>query len=73
MSAPISPYLKRRIDEVMAGNAEAHARLTGVVRRMSHLTDEERLESERLISLPYGAEEFALRCFVLRNFRVEAA
>ena len=40
---------------------------------MSYLTDEERQEGERLISLPYGAEDFALRRFVGEHFRMVAA
>lgn len=61
------------MDEIASGNAESQARLAGSIRRMSHLTDEERAEGERLIALPYGAEEFGLRLFVLRHHRLVAA
>ena len=73
MGAPLAAHHQRRIDEVAAGNAESHARLSCVVGRMSHLADEERQEGGRLISLPYGAEEFALRRFVGRHYRMVAA
>jgi len=73
MSAPIPPYVQRRLDFDKSCYEKGHALLAESVRGLSHLTDEERRESERLISLPYGAEGFGLRRFSLRNFRVEAA
>lgn len=73
MGAPLAPYHQRRLDEVAAGNAESQARLVAAVGRMSHLTDDERAEGERLISLPYGAESFGLRRFILDHFCAVAA
>lgn len=43
---------------------DGHAMLTAAARSYRHLTPEQRAEAERLIALPYGAEDFALRKFV---------
>ena len=72
MASP-SPYAQRRIDSEKACLVRGHQLLAESLRSMSYLTDEERQEGERLISLPYGAEDFALRRFVGEHFRMVAA
>lgn len=73
MAITASPYAQRRIDAETACFTKGHGLLAESIRGMSHLTDDERQEGERLISLPYGAEEFALRRFVGRHYRMVAA
>ena len=70
MGKPIPPYVLRRLEEDARVQAKGHALLAEAVRSMSHLTVPERAEAERLIVLPYGAEDNALRRFVGEHIRM---
>lgn len=69
---PLRPWEIRIEAERAACRAEGQRILTEAVRAMKHLTEEERAEGERLIALPYAAEDYALRRFVLAHHRIAA-
>lgn len=73
MSVGVPSYIKRKLEDKKTGDEKVQSFLAEVARGLSDLTDEGRAEAERLISMPFGADQFALGRFISAHRQAMAA